>query len=431
MIGSLTPGTDNLFTTSIAEVEISGNSGNGIHLLGSSGNIIGGIINDSNSTAVTWVGYVIDWPAGYSPAGNGGDGILIESSHGTSCQNNTISFVCIAGNKGNGIRMTGIGATENTVQDNYIGQYFGTFTDTYEVPPLEQQGNLLDGVKIEDGAHHNTIGGQGLFIDGYPISGAGNIIGNNGVDGVGISDPGTENNVVEGNMIGWAQVKLGGPVTVGPNEGNGVRIANGATLNQVGGAGGTTPKAGFGNLISENHLSGVEIDGTGTSSNFVFGNIIGADPTGMKALPNFQGVTLEDYASGNHIGLALVGTGRTLGNLISGNLSQGVVISTASNNIVQANAIGTNIEENAALPNGASGVVITGESAGNRIGGFDNLAKAFLAGNVISGNGGSGVALDGAFVANNVVQGNLIGTDTFITKPVPNGTVGVYLTNGA
>ena len=432
--GSLTPGTTNLFTTNIANAEIGGNTGNGVHLVGSSGNIIGGIVNDANKTALTWTGYGKDWPEGYSQAGNGGDGILIESSHGTACQNNTISLVSIAGNNGNGIRITGTGASENTVQDNYVGQYFGPTNDVYEVPQFLNQGNLLDGVKIEAGAHDNTIGGQGLFIDGNPNSGAGNYIGNNGGDGVGIGGPGTTNNVVQGNMIGWGIAEFGaasGAVTLGPNSGNGVRIANGATLNSVGGVGGTAPKTGFGNLIAENKQSGVDIDGTGTSSNLVYGNIIGADPTGTKALPNFRGVFLEDYASANHIGLALEGTGRTLGNLISGNFSQGVLIANASSNFVQANAIGTNIKENGPLPNGVQGVLITGGSTGNYIGGADNVSKVTLAGNVISGNGLSGVALDGAFVTNNEVQGNLIGTDAFAIKAVPNGTVGVYMTDSA
>jgi hypothetical protein len=294
VIGGSTPGTAQSLTTCVANCMVGGHTGNGVHLIGSSGNFVGGLVDNSTGRPRTWTGYAPNYPDGYPHAGNGGDGVLIEGLNGPLSQHNFMTDVSIAGKKGNGVHLTGPGTSQTTIQDNIIGAYFGVTIDTHDVAPLMNQGNLLDGVAIDHGAHDNRVGGQGLFVDGFISSGLGNIIGNNGADGVGISDPGTMLNFVQGNMIGWtdvADVKQG-DVIIGGNKGNGVRITNGATVNLVGGFGGATPQTGFGNVISLSGQSGVDISGNGTSSAVVFGNLIGTDPigpphsTGSGARPN-------------------------------------------------------------------------------------------------------------------------------------------------
>src|SRR5262249_35440308 len=120
-------------------------------------------------------------------------------------------------------------------------------------------------------------------------------------------------------------------------------------------------------------------------------------------------------------------------NVISGNLKHGVLIENSSNNVVVGNYIGTDRDGTAALGNRGAGVFIAADIAGagdasnNRIGGT-------MAGerNVISGNG-TGVAIQGGggmLAADNVVQGNYIGTDRTSAAVLGNG-VGVGIGQGA
>src|SRR5262249_38661186 len=107
----------------------------------------------------------------------------------------------------------------------------------------------------------------------------------------------------------------------------------------------------------------------------------------------------------------------------SGNKT-GVFLDSTTNNLVQGNYIGTNTNGSAAIPNTNTGVIIA-DGNGNTIGG-----TTAGAGNVISGNGVTGVWLDGSSTSN-VVQGNLIGTRADGSNALGNGLHGVRITNGA
>ena len=123
-------------------------------------------------------------------------------------------------------------------------------------------------------------------------------------------------------------------------------------------------------------------------------------------------------------------------NVISGNHQDGVDIAGDSGpigNLVQGNYIGTDSTGTVAVSNGRSGVRIgspvgsTDSASNNTIGG--SIAGA---GNLISANGESGVAILGASTGGtgNVVQGNFIGTDITGTKSLAN-PVGVSITADA
>jgi hypothetical protein len=419
VIGGSTPGTAQDFTTSIQNAIILGNGENGVEILGSSGNLVGGDLGPF-SLASTAIGYSLGVN---NPVGNFGDGVLIEGTVQSPSENNTVSECTIAGNHGDGVHITGPGSTLNTLSNNFIGIYFDNTNDN-EFPPEEVLGNSGDGVRIDGGAYQNEVGGLGLFFNGQPSSGAGNIIVASGADGVGISGPGTSLNFVVGNMIGWVKLSnLVQPVWAGGNQHNGVFIAGGATHNYVGYAGGTAPSTGYGNVISFNSWSGVALDGTGTSSNFVVGNLIGSDDKGTTREPNLEGVTIDAGASQNRVGLPVTG----LGNLISGNADRGVYISGAgtSHNVVQSNLIGTDRDGTKALFNGENGVYIVAGASNNVVGGADRPSMSAMAGNVISGNGDSGVVIDSSGTEGNVLAGNFIGTDLFGANALPNGLYGV------
>ena len=183
----------------------------------------------------------------------------------------------------------------------------------------------------------------------------------NGFGGEGIQVTGGGNHVFEGNYVG---MDANGDVAI-PNDGSGIRFSN-SSNNRIGGT-----VAGQGNLISGNtpkgNGGGIEIDG-GTG-NIIKGNFIGSDITGM-----------EDWGNDGR-GIALAGALNTVvggpepgaGNLIAGNWATGVRVLGGSNNaLVQGNTIGLNRDWTAFLANDR-GVQIRGshdaQVIGNVIGG--------------------------------------------------------------
>lgn len=84
--------------------------------------------------------------------------------------------------------------------------------------------------------------------------------------------------------------------------------------------------------------------------------------------------------------------------------------------------IGTNAAATAAVPNGGDGIRVTAGAAGvpSLIGNFGS--------NVISGNGGSGVTIEGGSVI--LQRGNHIGTNAAGTAAIPNAQHGVAITGG-
>src|ERR1039457_1294220 len=155
---------------------------------------------------------------------------------------------------------------------------------------------------------------------------------------------------------------------------------------------------------------------TNSPGNLVQGNFVGVDATGATALGNaVDGISIVNAGS-NTVGGATPGAR----NVISGNTGYGIEMfgTGATGNAVQGNYIGLAASGLSALANHLCGVHIL--SSGNTVGGV--LSGA---GNLISGNGQDGIFLDGAGAANNLVQGNLIGTVAAGTSGLGNGRAGV------
>ena len=88
---------------------------------------------------------------------------------------------------------------------------------------------------------------------------------------------------------------------------------------------------------------------------------------GTAAVPNGEsGVRLEEGSSGNTIG----GTASGCGNVISGNVLEGVLIpdSGTSGNLVAGNLVGTDSTGSVSVPN-LEGVEVKDGATGNTIGG--------------------------------------------------------------
>ena len=351
--------------------------------------------------------------------GNHADGIRIMSSGTATATQNLILTNNIAGNSGSGISMAGPGTSKNSVLNNQIGTVMVAAT-----APLFALANQQDGVLLLAGANNNQIGAAGLYT---PFLGSGgNLISSNGIYGVQITDAGSTQNTVQGNMIGTNNLGNG---AVAPGNGGstsnghgGVVINNGAQNNLVGGGGGLG-SAGQGNLISANLLDGVLIGGSGTNTNQLEDNFIGTDVTGAVQLANGgPGVSIDLGAASNTLS----------SNLISGNAGAGVLISDSgtTGNLVQANTIGTTQNREAILANGADGVTIQNAASSNTIGGSTGSTTMPSEGNLISGNHNNGVTITGSATTGNLVQGNAIGIDALGMMPLPN-VDGVSITGGA
>src|SRR5262249_50295704 len=122
------------------------------------------------------------------------------------------------------------------------------------------------------------------------------------------------------------------------------------------------------------------------------------------------------------------GTAAGAGNVISGNTQQGVLIENSGTTgvLVAGNFIGTNATGTSAIANGTEGIQIDSGASGNTIGGL-TATPGTGAGNVISGNTQDGVYIEGS--NSNTIAGNLVGTNAAGTGAIPNGGVGVIVSD--
>jgi hypothetical protein len=247
----------------------------------------------------------------------------------------------------------------------------------------------------------------GVGSNGLALNGADSVVRGLAVDdfqGFGILLGGS-GDVITGCFVG---VDATGTVAAG----NGLGIECAADSITIGG---TT--AGTRNVISGNGGNGIEFDGLGTSD-VVQGNFIGTDVTGTKKLGNNGDCVFVRNPSGILIG----GTAPAARNIISGNFDQGVTIDSGSD-LVEGNYIGTDVTGTVSLPNQDTGVLLSADNAtvANRNSTIGGTAAG--AGNVISGNGESGI--DVQVNSDDLVEGNFIGTDKTGTVAVPNGSSGI------
>ena len=260
----------------------------------------------------------------------------------------------------------------------------------------------LNGASAGAGTDGLRITSSGSIIRGLVINGFNDGLGQTRT-GVNIFGAAADNNTVEGCFIG---TNAAGTASVSNNRG--IHIHGGAGNNTVGG---TSPAAR--NVIS-NNSSGVFVGDSGageagTTGNVVADNYIGTDKSGAASLGAGGTGVLIQQAANTVVG----GTSAGAGNVISGNGSFGLSLVSVSGVQVQGNRIGTNAAGTAAVGNGTSGVSLSSAS-GNTIGGATTAHR-----NVISGNGGAGISIDGS---GNIVRGNFIGTDASGTSPLPNDT---------
>jgi parallel beta-helix repeat protein len=169
------------------------------------------------------------------------------------------------------------------------------------------------------------------------------------------------------------------------------------------------------NIISGNTDYGLPLFGVGATGNVVIGNYIGTDISGTQPLGNTYGVLFDDGSFGNRVG----GNSAAERNIISGNVGYGVFFynnGTHDNRLIN-NYIGTDCNGNSAVANTA-GIIIDGISY-----------KNIIDGNVISGNTQVGVGINITGSDSNVLVRNKIGVSASDT-PLPNGMDGIRISQG-
>ena len=328
------------------------------------GNLIGVAIDGVTPLPNQGSGIVLDRARGVI-IGGGQSGAASAGSVGSipaTCQN---GCNVISANRRDGIG-GGIG-WENTIQGNFIG---------VTVNGAAGVGNGSDGIELSS-FYTTTI--------------QANAIAGNGGAGVTLSG-GADGNLLYGNYIGVAPA---GPSVAG-NGGGGVIIQN-SSYNRVGSA-----LAGQGNVIAgHTEQPGVWIrrdyQALETVENWVQGNFIGTDPTGLNTdradLPgvdrgwgNHWGVLVSGY----YPGVTLIGGEGIAGNTISGN-GIGVALGwDLKDGRVVGNRIGPGAD-GAPLTGGLSneqGLLLGYSHEARQIGGTGGLS------NLIAYNQGQGVVLD-------------------------------------
>ena len=226
----------------------------------------------------------------------------------------------ISANTTHGVVIDGNGnaaTANNTFEGNRIGTDASGFLG---------RGNGGAGFYLFSGANNTIIG----------TAGAGNVIADNGTDGIYMQSAGTTDNVIQGNYIGTT---ITGDAPLG-NGDRGIQLESGADNTIIGGS-----TAGEGNVIAASGNDGIiisdgAIPGTGVTGTIIEGNNIGVGADDTTPLGNGTNGVRITTESGHRIG----GVTANSGNLIAHNTSDGVMLQNTSaiNNAILGNDIHSN-----------------------------------------------------------------------------------------
>lgn len=308
----------------------------------------------------------------------------------------------------------------NVFSGNAAGGFFGGNLDS-----ITLQGNFVGTDKTGSFAIPNTQAGLAFILMpgsdavlctnaqiGGLGAGEGNVISGNGpgapnpVPGIFMGFQQVTGTVIQGNKIG---VNAAGTAAL-PNDFGILSFIDFSTLSAT--IDGTIIE---GNIISGNRIDGILLQFP-THNSVVKGNYIGTDITGTLAIPN----------GSNGIG-GLTGNNNTIGgplssdrNIISGNVSTGIVLPQNTNDtVIQGNYIGVTSTGSTALANGNLGIGVFA-STGNP------SERTIIEDNVISANGQSGIFMS-ANTSNSELRGNYVGTDATGTIALGNGANGIEI----
>lgn len=346
-----------------------------------------------------------------------------------------------------------IESPNTTVQCNYIGTssdgatyQTGYMAATMSADNLVLGNNLFaqirfdypldDSDKLQNLQYKNNIAGVNVALTGALASSTiGTVVELFGLQNAVIGGDPTEANVFGGSSASWvwyANLDIGAGCDGVDIKGNYTGISpSGAKL---GGQNGIMISKTTSVPVSQ-PTRNITIGGTNPQDrNYISGNTSGMLLTNytdsITILGNYIGSGLDGKTSGigNSSGIAaifgnssniIIGDGTAAGrNVISGNTGDGIGINNAygdftGTNKIQGNYFGLDVDGNV-LPNGASGIAL-GHGGNLLIGG--SLPGE---GNVISGNGNTGIGTNEVDMPNTYIYGNIIGLKPDGETPAPN-----------
>ncbi len=416
-IGGDTPGERNLISGSNSELGVS------IRGTGTMNNTVTGNYIGTNANGTVSIGNAL----GGVLIGNGAQYNAIGGN--TPAERNLIS-----GNDKTGVLIEDMDTAYNTVSGNYIG------TDVNGTGDL---GNGTDGVLVHFGATNNLIGGDtpaernligGNDANGVHIKGVGLMSDAPLLDDVSLTVNGGANQLLNGdfsnNLLHWSTDDDNPSATRSINNVTYHSTPAGYQFNRNGGLDKlrtwydtltqTVVLADPWNPASSNWIS--VSPGTQVQLSFWYsGTLAEVELWGQKSGGGDAELIKEVLP------VTTTWTPVVLNTTLPGDIvSVGLKFEVESNpptthNTVSGNYIGTNVNGTGALRNNGHGVYIANGARKNLIGG-DTSGE----GNIISGNGEDGVAIDDATTIHNTISGNYIGTDASGMAPLGNG-VGVAI----
>jgi parallel beta-helix repeat protein len=343
---------------------------------------------------------------------NGHGGLVFRSGSAGS----KLLALAIANAKGNGVTLN---AGSITLNLNYIG------LDLKGVA----FGNSGDGIYVSAASSNNRIG-----LNRSGASGAvANVISGNAGDGLSLH--GSSGNVIAANRIGtnptgkfaiangqngiWLTASSG-------NEIGGTRFVDsrtGQANNPTGSKGTVTPVFVVppdGNLVSGNAGNGILID-KGSQQNTLNGNFIGTTADGDAAIANSaDGVRIVGAPNNSLIGCKFRNNPFVYYNVMSGNLGNGLHITSSDSVLVQGNFFGIGANNSTVVANNGDGILIDGSSQSTQVGGVIPL------GNVSAGNVRNGIEVAGT--AAGFITFNTFGGLLAFKGAAPNGNDGLLIT---
>ncbi|MGI8786189.1 MAG: carboxypeptidase regulatory-like domain-containing protein, partial [Pyrinomonadaceae bacterium] len=362
-------------------------------------------LTENNSITANKVGTSDD---GANVVANGEGGIVVSAN----AQNNTIG-----GSRGAGEGNI-VGGHTN---DLAVGIFVGLLDDS-QPEEIYPQNNRVEGNSVGFGAGNEPASlpnGTGIYLRnakanfiGGDSADKGNVVGNSNESGIRLFLATTTENIVRNNFVGVlpdgqiaanqgdgisidaAPLTTVQENTVGGNAGNGISIAN-LNLDSLKNKPSAPAFGGIlkavGNLVGNMKISGI----TTTIPNQLAGILV-------KDTKNILiGIESQDESS--------------LKNIFSGNVGAGILIQgDSSDNTINNSIIGTDETGAANLGNGGDGICLMNVS-GITIGSRD-IANVANAANVIAGNQGSGVMIQGG--GGHGIFGNIIGSVRNITTGI-------------
>lgn len=249
--------------------------------------------------------------SGSLPLGNSNEGVLLSGS-GTMFNEIGLanSMANVISNNFTGVKVT-TDASNNSIKGNIIG-FSG---DGNETP----MGNIGNGIEVEGWNTYDNVIGE---------AGAGNLIGNNGGEGILLTNASTHT-LVQSNLIGFQS----DTILAAGNSNNGIFVYDMSSYNLIGGCG-----VDEGNYIGFNGLDGILFEGAFADNDSIYGNKIGLDANFNAAGNAGAGLAVVGSAGYLNIGNTAIGCA----NEIAYN-SEGISLGTEATNIsISGNSIHDN-----------------------------------------------------------------------------------------